>query len=144
MTGPRPRRGNSGARRGRRLWPMCAREGSLRVYSKTLSTTYQQRKMLPRDVSARHYSVNGNLVSGGNQGRELLSLPNTTFSSRKNSQSSPLALSHGESIFINFTALRNLFVLSEKERSCKVMIRISEWPREIGGGGRHRSGPRCA
>lgn len=108
-----------------------AGRGYLRIYSKALSTTYQQRKMLLGDLSAMHYSVNRKLVSGGNQGHELLSLQNTTFSSRENSQSYPLAFSHGEGIFINFIALQNLFVLSEKKRSCKAMIRIFEWPQEI-------------
>ena len=94
--------------------------GSSRIYSKTLSTTYQQRKMLLRDFSAVHYSVNRKLVSGGNQGHELLSLPNTTFSSRENLQNYPLVFSHREGIFINFIALQNLFVLSEKRDLAKL------------------------
>lgn len=40
--------------------------------------------MLLKDFSAIHYSVNRKLVSGGNKGQEMLSLPNTTFSSREN------------------------------------------------------------
>jgi hypothetical protein len=56
---------------------------------------------------------------------KLLSLANTTFSSREDSQRHPLVCSHGESIFINFMALETLLVLSEKKnistRSCKVV-----------------------
>lgn len=76
--------------------------------------------MLLRDFSAIQYSMNRKLLSGGNQGHEVLSLPNTTFSSRENSQGYRLAFSHGKGIFINFIALQNLFVLSEKRDVAKL------------------------
>lgn len=50
-----------------------------------------------------------------------LASPNTTFSSRENARRRPLVFPHGESIFINFIALENLFCLVRKKKKREIL-----------------------
>ena len=91
-------------------------KGSWGIYSKTLPTTHRKRKCC-RDCSKRDplfHAQKSGLWRG--RGQELLSFPNTAFSSGENAQRRPLEFPHGESIFINFTALKDRFVLSGKKK----------------------------
>lgn len=78
--------------------------------------------MLRRDCSQRDplfRAQKSGLWRG--RGQELLSFRNTAFSSGENARRRPLEFPHGESIFINFTALEDQFVLSEKKKKKNIL-----------------------
>ena len=79
--------------------------------------------MLRRDCPKRDPLFHAQKRSGlwRGRGQELLSFPNTAFSSGENAQRHPLEFPHGESIFINFTALEDQFVLSGKKKKKHIL-----------------------